>query len=41
LPDSPSCEECDARIVLGGQLIGLAAIVFLGRILLVRSRARR
>jgi uncharacterized spore protein YtfJ len=28
------------RIVLGGQLIGLAAVVFLGRLLLARSRMR-
>jgi uncharacterized spore protein YtfJ len=29
------------RIVLGGQMIGLAAVVFLGRLLLARSRAGR
>ena len=26
------------RIVLGGQLVGLAAVIFLGRVLLARSR---
>jgi hypothetical protein len=29
-----------SRIALGGQVIGLVAVIFLGRVLLARSRAR-